>query len=541
MQKKEIKFHIVAIICIIIFAITLAPKTLQNDTYYTIKIGEHIQQNGIDMKDPFSWHKDMSYTYPHWLYDYVTYHIYQIGGMDAIYISTILLSCILGIVLYQANAKITKNNLTSFLLTLGVMWMIRSFIAARAQLVTFILFVLEVYWIECLINSKKKRYAMGLVLISLLIANLHVAVWPFYFVLFLPYLAEYVIVWIRDKHMIYQVVSTWKKRKIQKLEKRGKEELLQKAKQELEQYEIEFEQFKDKQERANQNPYRIIMEKKEGVKYLFLVLILALLMGLITPIGDAPYTYLVKTMQGNTTQNINEHLPMVLIQNKPILYTIVAGLAILIFTDTKIRLRDLFMIAGLVLLTLMSKRQSSILLLIGVFVLNKLICSIFEKYDPKGSKTFEGYIATIGGTIITITLAVLLGWVFIKDTWNNPYIDEKTYPVKAAEYIKENLDLENMKLFNDYNYGSYLLFQEIPVFIDSRADLYTPEFNEKDIFSDFLNISGISVYYEDKFSEYGITHIINGKNTKLTMLLSKDKNYKQIYRDDNFVIYERLK
>jgi len=542
MNKKNLKFHIIAIICIIIFGIALAPKTLQNDTFYTIKIGEHISQNGIDMMDPFSWHKDMSYTYPHWLYDYATYWIYHFGGMQAIYIVTAALGCILGITMYYTNSKITKNNLTSFLLTLGAMWMIRGFIAARAQLVTFILFVLEVYFIECFIQSKKKRYAAGLAIISLLIANLHVAVWPFFFVLFLPYIAEGIIIWIRDKHFVHKLVSDLKKDKIRRLGKKsGNEEKIKQIEIELAQYEEEFEKFKKKQEELIKNPYRLKIEKKEGVKYLVVILIIAALMGLLTPIKDTPYTYLIKTMQGNTTQSINEHLPTVLIENKPVLYTIVIGLAILIFTDTKIRLRDLFMISGLVVLTLMSKRQASIYVIIGAFVLNKLICDIFQKYDSEGSKKFEKYITKPVGFIVTIVLTAALGWTFIEDKLDDPYISEASYPVQAAEYIKENLDLENIKLFNEYNYGSYLLFKEIPVFIDSRADLYAPEFNEKDIFSDFLNISGISVYYEDKFSEYGITHIIIGKKTRLTMLLSKDENYKEIYSDDNFIIYERLK
>ena len=64
-----IKFTIIAVVLIAIFCIAITPVTLQNDTYYTIKIGEHIQNNGIDMKDPFSWHEDLNYTYPHWLYD----------------------------------------------------------------------------------------------------------------------------------------------------------------------------------------------------------------------------------------------------------------------------------------------------------------------------------------------------------------------------------------------------------------------------------------------------------------------------------------
>ena len=120
--------------------------------------------------------------------------------------------------------------------------------------------------------------------------------------------------------------------------------------------------------------------------------------------------------------------------------------------------------------------------------------------------------------------------------------------MQASKWIKENLDIENIKLFNEYNYGSYLLYQDIPVFIDSRADLYAPEFNGKkdengklvgkNIFDDFINISSITTYYQTKFDEYGITHVILQRNTKLNMLLSHDENYNQIYLDENFVIYE---
>ena len=122
------------------------------------------------------------------------------------------------------------------------------------------------------------------------------------------------------------------------------------------------------------------------------------------------------------------------------------------------------------------------------------------------------------------------------------FVNEKTYPVEAANYILENLDLENMHLFNEYNYGSYLLYSGIPVFIDSRAELYTPQFNGvagRDIFSDYINISNISTYYEDKFESYGITHVIVKRNAKLNMFLSRDKKYKQLYVDKYYVIYER--
>ena len=39
-KKKKIRFHTMAVILIIIFCAAITPVTLQNDTYYTIKIGE---------------------------------------------------------------------------------------------------------------------------------------------------------------------------------------------------------------------------------------------------------------------------------------------------------------------------------------------------------------------------------------------------------------------------------------------------------------------------------------------------------------------
>ena len=140
--------------------------------------------------------------------------------------------------------------------------------------------------------------------------------------------------------------------------------------------------------------------------------------------------------------------------------------------------------------------------------------------------------------------------IILKPKVNNKFVDESTYPVKACNYILENLDINNIKLYNEYNFGSYLIYRGIPVFIDSRADLYAPEFNGtknedgkydgRDIFSDFLNISNIGTFYEGKFREYEITHLLMGKNTKLNLLISRDDNYKLLYSDKNFVIYERL-
>ena len=198
-KVKNIKFHILAIFCIIIFCASICPVTMQNDTYYTIKIGEHIiNTKTVDMQDPFSWH-ELPYTYPHWAYDVMIYLIYNLGGFLGIFISTIVFACILGILMYCTNYKISKNKLISFAITIGGMFLIKDYIAARAQLVTFILLELTILLIENFLEKKKVGYAIGIIVISTAIANLHCAVWPFFFVIFLPYIAEYLIFTVIEK------------------------------------------------------------------------------------------------------------------------------------------------------------------------------------------------------------------------------------------------------------------------------------------------------------------------------------------------------
>ena len=117
-KNKTIIFEIIAIFLIALFSFSLAPKRLQNDTFYTVTIGNLIQENGIDMKDHFSWHEDLPYTYPHWLYDVIMSCIYNFAGWKGIYISVCVLSIVLGIIIYEVNKKLNKNQIISMKIVL---------------------------------------------------------------------------------------------------------------------------------------------------------------------------------------------------------------------------------------------------------------------------------------------------------------------------------------------------------------------------------------------------------------------------------------
>ena len=544
-KKFNINFTIVAIILIAIFCVCITPRTLQNDTFYSIKIGELIKNNGIDMMDHFSWHENLSYTYPHWLYDFLTYFIYLIAGFKSIYIVTCILSALLGISVFLVNSKTTKSKPISFIITIGVMYALKPYIAARAQLVTFILFIWELYCIERFIENKKIRYAITLVIISTLIANLHVATWPFFFILFLPYIAEYIISVVSDIVIYKKTKKLVIKHKMKVAQKNNNIERIKELQIKLNELEEKNEKIKQKRKDTNKNSYKILLNKNDNVKFLIIVMVICAFTGLLTPTGDTPYTYLYKTMKGNTTENISEHQPLTLINNTEAICTLVILISILTFTKTKINLSDLFFAGGLCYLMFSSRRQFSMLVLIGSVVLGRLIVDMITRYSKNGLKDVDD---VVKNNLVLVLLTILMGifsYNSIKPVLDDKFVSEKSYPVSACDFILENIDLGTAKFYNEYNYGSYMLFRGIPVFIDSRADLYAPEFSgnkDEDIFSDFINTSSISKYYEDTFEKYNITHVILGKKSKTNLIINKshDENYKEIYSDDNFVIYERL-
>ena len=542
------KFHVVIAILLIIHCISMAPKGLQNDTFYTIKVGEYIAQNGIGnlTTDPFSWH-ELPYTFPHWLYDLSIFGIYSLGGMTGIYVSTIILTCILGLSIYFTSNKISKNAPVSAMITFIAMYLLQPYLAARAQLVTFSLMVLTIYLIEKFLENAKKRYAVGLVALSLLIVNLHMAVWPFFFVLFIPYFFEYVVsLNIFTFDLILKAKILWQRYRA----KDGYEKRIAELKEKI-------EQNKQKRAEIQKNPYKIRVTRNDNIKKLFWVVVICACMGIFTPTGlTTPYTYLYKTMSGNTMQVINEHLPLDLASNQDFVAFFVMFIVVLTFIDIKIDLKHLCYYLGILYLALNARRQVSMFLVICTPILAKLIGEIFEKYAPKLQEDLIKIITNFYGKVIFATIVIIISIQEFKPKINEQYYTNQDYPIYAAEWIKENLDYKNIKLFNEYNYGSYLIYEGIPVMIDSRCDLYTPQYNTKtgnpadgqDIFMDVQNVATGDAKYNEVFDQYGITHVITYSDSSLNKKLKSDSDYKKIYpttleqkmQDDRFVIYEKI-
>ena len=537
MEKKQKKIVIIFSILIGIFTIGIVGKTFQNDTFFNISIGKYILENGIDMKEHFSWIQGLTYTYSHWAFDIIMYLIYNNFGFTGIYISIILFSILINIVLFNLLTKRGKQPVIAFIITLISAYIIRSCYTARSQIVSFLCFIVEIYCIEKFIETNKKRYAVLLIVLSIIVANFHAATWPMYLVLFLPYFASAFFNFISPKNR-YVLLKKRYQNKLKNVPKDSKKSR---------KYEIKVNYYADILEKIEPPKYeKMVRRENYNIKNLVILFVIICFTGLITPIHDTPYTYVIKSMFGESNFENNasvdfimEMQPITPAYSTDLVVFLIILLAFLIFMPTKLKLEQGFLILGLLLMTIISARYVYLLVFLGSYVLIDLITQCIAKFIPEDMQKLENILVSKKGIIILSILIILFVLPEFLEIIVEDYVDEELYPVGAVEYIKENLDYKNMRIYNSYNNGSYLMLNEIPVFIDSRLDVYCSEFNDTDVFYDFTQVSLGKVNYEDVFKKYDFTHILIYNTDIIYNYIKLDHNYKVLYEDENFTLYER--
>lgn len=488
-MKNKKTFCLFAV-CLMLLTILLVNKTFQNDIFFTIPTGNYIMENGVNDVEPFTWHQNLKFTKLRWAFDVCVAGIYNIFGFTGLYIFTLVIAELIALTLFTTISKKGGNKIVAFAVTLFAMVTLSSYITCRAQIVSYLLFALEMYSIQKLMETGQKRYSVYLIAISYLILCFHSSVWLAYFFFYIPYIVECIIVKLEINKLL-------------------------------------------------EKPDKIIIENR-NFKPLFITMIIALLCGFCTPLGLSPFTYMPKVLGGVSSEIILELKPTVFEKNTSIVVLIISLFVMLGTTKTKVKLVDLFYILGFLLMSKLALRNVGIAIVAMSIPFANIINSMIEEYDKKSIFEFaERKLGKITSMILIFLIVVLIVVTHYKEIQNQKYYTSAEYPIAAAEFIKENLDLDKIKIYNQFNYGSYLEFCGIPTFIDSRSEIYCKEFNDVTILEDFklLEINK-SVSIDYIVEKYGITHIVEFSSADCVEHLRDSEKYKEIYGDFYFVVYE---
>lgn len=418
----------------------------------------------------------------------IMYLLYNSFGFTGIYIFTLLMSGAISFVLFN-NLLIQKNGLIlSFIITMIATYFSKGLFAARNQVFSFLIFELEIYSLNGLLERGKKKYFYILLILAFLLVNFHDTVYILFFVMIMPYLGEVIL------------------KKLFKLEN------------------------SDKFEYSNLS----------NIKYLIILVLLAIGIGFLTPIFGTAYTNIVNCMSGVSTEFIGELQPVNLVQNLPLTFIAFLTIGIICFTKTKIKIKDLLFVFGFLIFSLIANRNIFFMYLIGIIYFTNIIKAFLNSYIKEENQIF------IKLENSKIFLTILSCFTLIYSIYNisgeisKEYVHDLEYPKLVTDWILKNVDYKNMRIWNGFNFGSYLELNGIKVFLDSRSGMYTEEENPKcTVLKDWLSVINGEKNYQEIFDKYNITHVLVSNDELINKYIYKDENYNLIYDDDLFSLYEK--
>lgn len=260
--------------------------------------------------------------------------------------------------------------------------------------------------------------------------------------------------------------------------------------------------------------------KKQFIKYLF-IMILCMICVCINIHGVKMFIYpYVNMMDDVMINNIGEWQSTSLNNLYHYIYYICLVIIIgtMLFSKKKIEFMDLLLIGFSCYLGLKSIRFWMYLIIISSFVIFNYVK---ERKEDKG-------------TITCICIfSILLLFMFLVESKSIFSIE---YRYLLNDEVIDLLNDKNPKrLYNMYDYGGELVYNDILVFIDGRADLYS-KYNYKD----YLNISKLEGDYVELIDKYDFDYLLVDKNYPISTYLKYNDLYNLIYSKDDVLLYEKV-
>ena len=475
-KLRRALFLIMFIPCLFLYA------SLDNDLWFLFNSGRYVLAHGIPVIEPFTMHANMGFVMQQWLSAVIFWLVYSnLGTYGVLALVFLVLICIVYLI-YRITMLISNQNfLASFLVTLPVSVLLTHFFYTRPIAFTLLILISELYLVERFISSEKVGFLIPLPVLSALLINLHAAMWLMQFVLLLPYAID---------------------------------------------------SFR----------FRILQFEGQGFpkRRFFPAVLLMFVAGFLNPYGFGAMTYLLRSYGYSVFLVINEmNAPTVNnVLGMVVIGTIIAAFFVyLLKKKSQTRLRFALLTFGTALLALSAMRSYVLFLVCGVFPLAYVLRDIkfpVPKEQPAKS--------TMRLRVILVVF-LSLGVLYLAQLQVTAAINASLPPRVAApvNYLLAHETPEDVVLYTGFNDGAYAEFMGFKPYIDARAEVFVEKNNgQRDIMQEYCSMLSGDIYYKDVLDRYQFTHLLISKEDILRTYLPHDADYRLVYQDDNYLIYQRM-
>lgn len=392
-----------------------------NDFWWHIKVGEYIIETGeVPSTDIFSWYGmelGIDWTAHEWLSDVIYFLIFNTFGQLGMFVFSVGSAIALYFCLWMSAKRYITNNFLFSGLFLALFGVLSSmFFYGRPHVFSYFLLFFELKILYDFVDNQESKKIYTIPLIAILWSNLHGGSSNLTYILCLIFifcgLCNFSVGRIEAKRL-----------------------------------------------------------KNCSIIKLIVVTALSVIGIMINPIGlkVIAYPYI----------NLSDNLSMTLISEwaspdaKIIGNLILYFLPIIVMTigiiseKTSIRLLDIALMLAFLFLFFRSARFIMLWYIVAVFYAFRYMPQIKVKKIKKSSENIA-----LGGLFFLLLVFMVFGVYKTSETYNEGKLISTVVDDTAIEAIKQDAPA---RIFNDYNLGEALIYNDINVFFDARADLFVQE------------------------------------------------------------------
>ncbi|MCR5758504.1 MAG: hypothetical protein K6F95_11445 [Selenomonas sp.] len=451
---------------------------------------------------------------------------------------------------YRLAYLVSKGNKdTAFVLASFVgIFVCIFFIRTRPQIFSSLIFIVEIMGLELLCRTKNRKYICLFPVLSLLLINLHAAMWPMMLIFLLPYLLD---------HLIRYDQKRW-----------------------------------------------FTVDDKIGVSSLGMIALFIVVSGLLNPYGWEAMTYVFRSYGYDLISNyISEMHPITIRDGAGKICEVLFFGVIVVYARHRIAIRHLAFTLGTMVLALSSFRSLYLFLVIGLYplayvyrdwqgwkepkpqtdnlrlrkILMLLIIIAFlwiliNKYafiwriiESQGIVLFSAVMFLVMlfvaidsryGRLHFVKNKVLrwayIGVIFIicfeglvAIAYKHMNGDRLPDSVLAIDYLLAHERKEDVRLWTNYNEGGYPEFKGLRCFIDPRAEVFLISNNkQRDVLYEYLSVERGYTDYRTFLSWYDFNYILVGEDDIMYTYLPRDGHYELVldYRTEDggkFCLYHK--
>jgi hypothetical protein len=474
----------VALFAIALIAVAVR-ETLDPDMWWHLRTGELILEQGLPRQDAFSFTvQEHEWITHEWLSQVFMWGIFRVARLPGLMISFALLVALSFWIVYACSPG--RPYLAAFVALLGaftsaVVW------GARPQIFNLLLTATFVHIVERYKDRTIPQPALWLLpLMSILWANLHSG-----------YLLGIVLL---GTYVVGEALQRWLGQDLERT--------------------LEWPQ----------------------IRQLTLVTVVAFLLAALNPNGVELWVYPFLTLGSAFMQTyiMEWHSPdFHLSVFWPFGLTMATGIVSWLFSPKRPAWSEGLLFVGTAAAGLLSARHIPLFSIVAVPIISRhlLFSSEGTRFFPllsgKSAAPSPTRMVTLLNLVVIVLVLFAAGlWIVEKVAGNEAAIAER-YPADAVEFLERN-GLAAKRGYNSYNWGGYLIWQRLPVFVDGRADVYGDEF-----LTYYRKSYGVEEDWQRPLDEFSVDYVLMEQGSPLSVLLITSEQWREAYADDVAQVFVR--